>query len=62
MHIKTHFLLKLIGFAGVWHWTVILHFGGFTIFTAVLHSQTVAEVHEDSKSEGRAQNCFSRSR
>lgn len=62
MHIKTHFLFKLIGFAGVWHSIVILRFGGFTILTAVLHSQMVAEVHEDNRSEGRAQNCFSRSR
>lgn len=38
MHIKPHFLFKLIGFAGVQHWIAILHFGGFTIFTAVLHS------------------------
>lgn len=52
MHIKPHFLFKLISFAGVWHWIVILCFGGFTNVTAVLHSPVTAEVHKDSKSEG----------
>lgn len=37
-HIKTHFVFKLICFAGVWHWTVIFRFGSFTIFAAMLHS------------------------
>lgn len=52
MHIKPHFLFKLIGFAGVWHWIVILCFGGFSNVTTVLHSPVTAEVHKDSKSKG----------
>lgn len=55
IHIKPPFLFKLIGFAGAWHWTVILCFGGFTNVTAVLHSPVTAEVHKDSKSEGNSE-------